>query len=160
MLSLFSLVSLFATLWTVARQAPLSVGFSRQEYWSGLPCLPPRDFPNPGIQHESLSPALIGKVFATSTTWEAQNESDAELRVLLLVEKPKDILQSCAAQGTVNSPAECIVRTVKMAVPLLSLRHQLEHLTDLLTALPQAQLMLVVIKEAVWACPSAGFPGN
>ena len=114
----------------------------------------PRDRPG------SLSPALIGKVFATSTTWEAQNESDAELRVLLLVEKPKDILQSCAAQGTVNSPAECIVRTVKMAVPLLSVRHQLEHLTDLLTALPQAQLMLVVIKEAVWACPSAGFPGN
>ena len=39
-----------ATLWTVARQAPLSMGFSRQEYWSGLPCPPPGDLPNPGIK--------------------------------------------------------------------------------------------------------------
>ena len=42
--------------WTVARQAPLSLGFSKQEYWSGLPCLPPRDLPNPEI--ELGSPAL------------------------------------------------------------------------------------------------------
>ena len=41
---------LFATLWTVARQAPLSMGFSRQEYLSGLPCPPPGDLPNPGIE--------------------------------------------------------------------------------------------------------------
>ena len=36
--------------WTVAHQAPLSVGFSRQEYWNGLPCPPPEDIPNPGIK--------------------------------------------------------------------------------------------------------------
>ena len=47
---------LFATLWTVAQQAPLSVGFSRQEYWSGLPFPSPRDLPDPGI--EPGSPAL------------------------------------------------------------------------------------------------------
>ena len=47
---------LFATLWAVARQAPLSMGFSRQEYWSGLPFPPPGDFPDPGI--ERMSPAL------------------------------------------------------------------------------------------------------
>ena len=56
MLSLFSHVQLLATLWTVARQAPLSMGFSRQEYWSGLPCPPPGDLPNPDI--ESRSPTL------------------------------------------------------------------------------------------------------
>ena len=44
---------LFATLWTVVRQAPLSMGFSRQEYWSGLPCLPPGDLPDPGIKPAS-----------------------------------------------------------------------------------------------------------
>ena len=44
------------TPWTVARQAPLSMEFSRQEYWSGLPCLPPGDLPNPGI--EPRSPTL------------------------------------------------------------------------------------------------------
>ena len=50
MLSHFNHVSLFATPWTVARQAPLSMGFSRQEYWSGLPCPPPGELPDPGIQ--------------------------------------------------------------------------------------------------------------
>ena len=54
MLSNFSHVWLFATLWTVARQAPLSVEFSRQEYWSWFPCPPPRDLPDPGIELASL----------------------------------------------------------------------------------------------------------
>ena len=45
----------FVTLWTVARQAPLSMGFSRQEYWSGLPCPPPGDLPDPGIEPRSPS---------------------------------------------------------------------------------------------------------
>ena len=43
-------------LWTVARQAPLSMAFSRQEHWSGLPCPPPQGLPNPGM--EPVSPAL------------------------------------------------------------------------------------------------------
>ena len=47
--SLTSVMSDSATLWTIARQAPLSMGFSRQEYWNGLPCPPPGDLPNPGI---------------------------------------------------------------------------------------------------------------
>ena len=51
----------FVTLWTIAHQAPLSMGFSRQEYWSGLPCLPPGDLPNPGIK--PMSPALAGGFF-------------------------------------------------------------------------------------------------
>ena len=72
MLSHFSCVQLFAILWTGARQAPLSMGFSRQEYWSGLPCPPLGNLPNPGIEPSSLvSPALAGGFFTTSTTWEA-----------------------------------------------------------------------------------------
>ena len=55
MLSRFSPVWLFVTLWTVARQAPLSMGFCSQEYWSGLPCPPPGDLPGPGIE-----PCLLG----------------------------------------------------------------------------------------------------
>ena len=55
MFSCFSHVQLFATLWTTACQAPLSMGFSRQEYWSGLPCPPPGDLLDPGI--EPVSPA-------------------------------------------------------------------------------------------------------
>ena len=48
-------VRLFVTPWTVARQAPLSMGFSRQEHWSGLPCPPPGDLPKPGTEPTSLS---------------------------------------------------------------------------------------------------------
>ena len=62
------------TPWTVAHQDPLSLGFSRQEYWSGLPCLPPGDIPNPGMEPTSLiSPALADRFFATSATWEARH---------------------------------------------------------------------------------------
>ena len=54
-----SRVRLFVTLWTIDHQAPLSMAFSRQEYWSGLPFPPPGDLPNPGIQpRSSASPAL------------------------------------------------------------------------------------------------------
>ena len=56
MLNHFSRIQLFVTLWPVAHQAPLSMGFSRQEYWSGLPCPPPGDLPDPGIKPGS--PAL------------------------------------------------------------------------------------------------------
>ena len=56
---LLSHVQLFATLWTVAFQAPLSMRFSRQEYCSGLLCPPPGNFPDPGIEPTSpVSPAL------------------------------------------------------------------------------------------------------
>ena len=60
------------TLWTVACQAPLSMGFSRQEYWNGLPCPPPGDLPDPGVEPASLaSPALTGEFFATRAIWES-----------------------------------------------------------------------------------------
>ena len=56
----------------VARQAPLSMGFSRQAYWSGLPFPSPGDLPDPGMEPASLvSPALVGGFFTTSATWEA-----------------------------------------------------------------------------------------
>ena len=59
----------FVTLWTVALQAPLSMGFSRQECWSGLPCPSPGDLPNAGTEPGSpASPALAGVFFTTSTT--------------------------------------------------------------------------------------------
>ena len=64
-----SVVSDSATPPTVAHQAPLSVGFSRQDYWSGLPCPPAGDLPDPGIEPLSLSaPALAGEFFTTSAT--------------------------------------------------------------------------------------------
>ena len=71
-LSCLSHVQLFAVLWTIALQARLSMGFSRQEYWSGLPCPPSGDLPNTGIKPLSLmSPALASRFFITSATWES-----------------------------------------------------------------------------------------
>ena len=75
-LSLFSRVWLFETVWTIACQAPLSMGFSRQECWSGLPCPPPGDLPDPGNEPASLmSPALVDRFFTTRTTRETHPHS-------------------------------------------------------------------------------------
>ena len=72
MLSHFNHAQLFVTLWTIACQAPLSMGFPRQEYWSGLPFPSPGELPNPGIKPTSLtSPELAGRFFlTTSANWE------------------------------------------------------------------------------------------
>ena len=71
-LSCFSPVRVFATLWTMALQAPLSVTFSRQEYWSRLPGPPPGYLPDPGIKPKCLtSPAFVGGFSTSSTIWEA-----------------------------------------------------------------------------------------
>ena len=70
LLNRFSRVQLFGTPWTVARQAPLSMGLSRLEYWNGLLFPSPGDLPDPGIETVVLtSPASAGRLFTTSTTW-------------------------------------------------------------------------------------------
>ena len=95
MLSCFSHVQLFETLWTVTHQTPLTIEFSRQEYWNGLPCPPPGDVPSTGIKLESLnSLALTGVFFTTSTTWKTQCENAAAAKSL----------QSCP---TLCNPMNC-----------------------------------------------------
>ena len=75
MLSCFGRVRLFVTLWTVACQALLSMGFSRQEYWSGLLCPRLGDLPSPGNEPAPLvSPSLTGRFFTNRATWEAQGD--------------------------------------------------------------------------------------
>ena len=73
MLNHFSHVQLFVTLWTVACQVPLCMGFSRQDYWSGLACPPPGNLPNPGAEPFSLMPPALA-----SGTWEAPTLSDGK----------------------------------------------------------------------------------
>ena len=71
MLSCFSHLLLFVTLWTVACPAPLSIGFSRQEYRSGSPSTPPGNLPSPGTEPTSLmSPALAGRFLTARAAWE------------------------------------------------------------------------------------------
>ena len=74
------LVRLFATLWTVAYQAPPSMGFSRQEYWSGLPFLSPGDLPNPGI--ETRSPAFQADALTSEPPGKPTRHSIGHLLVL------------------------------------------------------------------------------
>ena len=81
-LSHFSHVQLLVILWTIAHQAPLSMGFSRQEYWSGLSCPPPGDIPNPGIKHASLV-SCIGR-------WVLYHQRHLESPILLLINFTKD----------------------------------------------------------------------
>jgi len=81
-LSCFSHAWLFATLGTVACRIPLSMGFSRQEYWTVLPCPPPGDLPDPGMEPTSLlSPALAGRFVTTSSTWEALLRTDPGTKI-------------------------------------------------------------------------------
>ena len=84
MLSHFIHVQLFALLGTVAHEASLSMGFSRQEYWSGLPCPPPGDLPNPEI--EPVSPALQ----ADSLPTEASGKASGILEFLKVLGWPKN----------------------------------------------------------------------
>ena len=78
---MLSRVRLSATLWTVAHWASMSMGFSRQEYWSGLPFPPPGDLPDPGIK--PLFPALEGRFFTTVPPGKLVNLVDGDKDSLL-----------------------------------------------------------------------------
>ena len=108
----FSHVRFFSAPWTVAHQAPLSMGFLRQEYWSGFPCPPPGDLPNPGIEPASLmSSALAGGFFTTSITWEACNGAPVQF---------SSVTQSCLI---LCDPMNC-------SRPGLPVHHQLLEFTQ------------------------------
>ena len=94
---------LFVTPWTVTHQTPLSMGFSRQEYWSGLPCPPPRGLPNLGIKPVSLrSPALAGVFFTSSTTWKA-----LEMAYMSLCALGTQALASSCTVSSTGVPSTC-----------------------------------------------------
>ena len=82
MLRCFNYVQFCVTLWNTTHQALLSMGFSKQKYWSGLPCPPPGDLPNLGVKCMSLKcPALAGMFFTISDTREAHLKSMANLKI-------------------------------------------------------------------------------
>ena len=84
------------TPWGLAYQAPLFMGFSRQEYWRGLPFLPPGDLPDPGIEPMSLMfPALTSGFFNTSAIWE----------VPYLITESESV--SCSVLSTLCDPVDC-----------------------------------------------------
>ena len=72
----------FVTSWTDVHQAPLSMGFSRQEYWSGLPFPSPGDLPDPKI--ELMSPILVGRLFTAEPHWEVPYIIHIYIYILLI----------------------------------------------------------------------------
>ena len=115
LLSRFSHVWLFAILWTEARQAPLSMGFFRQEYQSGLPCPPPGNLPNPGIEPTSLtSPALASRFFTTR----------AHLGSPLLYPHPDEIMRNLDSQVIkVNAR----IKSIRSGTSYFLLKHKHHH---------------------------------
>ena len=81
-----------ATQWAVARQAPLSMGFSRQEYWSGLPCPPPGDLPNPGIKPKFLYTYLHWPTGSLPLAWPGKSIQQLDCK------KDTQATQTCLQQ--------------------------------------------------------------
>ena len=95
MLSCFGCIRLFVTLWIVVHQAPLSMGFSSQEYWSGLPCPPSGDLPDLGTETASLiSPDQAGGFFTSSTIREALTLCK-NLQIHLIISSELNFLNFC-----------------------------------------------------------------
>ena len=109
-LSWFSRVRLSATLWTVACQAPLSIGFSRQEYWSGLPCPSPGDLLNPGIKPRS--PAFQVDSLPSELLWKPQLTDILSLKHMDLAQR-EEIRDICGHFGTSGKEPACRCRICK-----------------------------------------------
>ena len=84
---MLSHIRLFSTPWTVAHLAPLSMGFSRQEYWNGLQCPPPGDLPNPGIKPASYVSCIDRQVVLSchlaaylGVSWTVRSDRESEFR--------------------------------------------------------------------------------
>ena len=104
-----------ATLWTVAHQAPLSMGFSRQEYWTRLPYSSLGDLPNPGLDPASLmSPALAGKFFTTSTTWEAPTNVHDQIKKKSQSEKATNYMIPTICHSGKDKTMEAVRAVVAM----------------------------------------------
>ena len=82
MCSVASVMSDSLQLWTVPHQAPLSMGFSRQEYWSGLPCPPPEDLPDPGMEITyAFISCIAGRFFTTEQPGKPQTKAEMNVKV-------------------------------------------------------------------------------
>ena len=115
-----SRVQLFATPRTVALQAPLSMGCSRQEYCSGFSCPPPGDLPNPGVEPTSLaSPTSAGRFFITGATWETH--------LFLLSLYTQNLCAFCSLDGHLSAVTSALVPWIPLSPPTVcSLLQQLE----------------------------------
>ena len=146
MLSHFSWVQFFATPWTVACQAPLSIGFPRKEYWSGLPCPSPGDLPNPGTELLSLmSPALAGRFFTTSDTWEAHDKHISVHKWIHCCY----YLEQIAVRSIKKNERFCSIFTYSFFDALLSL-NRYEFLTYIIFLISEELLLTFIARQVYW----------
>ena len=128
-LSWFNWVLLFVTLWTVACQVSLSMGFSRQEYWSGLPCPPPGDLPHPGItspalQADSLLLSHGGRPEIGYGAWKKKKESVPESYLALVRHVTEQLWASITWTGACG---------VKIYILVSSWRERAQHVATIIT---------------------------
>ena len=139
------------------------MGFSRQEYWSGLPCPPPGDLPNPGIKPASLmSPALAGGLFTTGAAWEVPILNLPPIKNLLYYDLQK--LDLCCVAGTTGKEEDLDykeqkchlnleIKGVVLGVPGLRIKEVSENGLDL-GWLPPRLLLRSLLLSGVWLAPS------
>ena len=108
-------------LWTLAHQAPLPIRFSRQEFWSGLPCPPAGGLPIPGMEPASLtSLALVDRLFTTSATWEALDMSYQSPNTLglLHVSSSLDLIHLYIFHIPLNNSAAAAAKSLQSCLTL------------------------------------------
>ena len=113
-------------LWTIDNQPPRSIGLSRQEFWSGLPCPPPGNLHDPGIKPMSpMSPTLAGGFFITSATWEdpvvPMHHVQSHWKILLKLSENQDFLYSSSWFILLRQSVPCETKTVACVAVLGSL---------------------------------------
>ena len=109
--------------WPAAQQAPLSMGFSRQEYWGGLPFPSPRDLPNPGVKPVSLaSPALAGRFFTTVPPGKQVEHNFLFFTVIFNADKgvnPEYLLEGLILMLKLQYVGELLQRTISLEKTLM-----------------------------------------
>ena len=124
-----------------------SVGFSRQEYWSGLPCAPPGDLPHPGMEPVSLTSALAGRIFTTSTTWDAFCSAKSLQSCSILC----DLIDSSPP----GSPVPGILQARTLEWVAISFSNAWKWKVKM-KSLSRVQLLVTAWTAAYWAPPSIG----
>ena len=125
LLSRFSHIQLFESLWAADRQAPLSVGFYRQEYWGGLPCPPPGDLPDPGTEPVSLTLPL-GGIFSVPFP---------AISPTRMVAGTQQVLSDCG-----QTEGMSLTQTLSLGLSILIQNVRLDLLSGSLPAHPQSSL--------------------
>ena len=137
LLSLKAISDSFATPWIVAGQAPLSMGFPRQEYWSGLPFPSPKDLHDSGVGPTSLlSPVSTGRFFTTSATWETRIRTQTAFEITtygssFLLNSSLEALQAHQTQfSSVIQSCPTLCNPMNRSTPGLPVHHHLPEFTQ------------------------------